>query len=190
MSETDPFAENEAARDGTGAPASLAATYERQSGEMMVYGGTFFGLFFLLGGIMSGTIAFLLLACAMLGSAFYFFPMIRTERAQLRVEPRGFYLDGMGWLPWSAISSVRMYDRAVRTIRNAHLELTLAAPADDVVLKDDGKPDAIRSMMTTVWSLKRTGDGDKNRLVVIRLEPLSATPEAIIGAMRRYMRTT
>ena len=190
MSETDPFAENEAAPDGERAPASLAATYERQSGEMMVYGGTFFGLFFLLGGIMSGTVAFLLLACAMLGSAFYFFPMIRTERAQLRVEARGFYLDGMGWLPWSGIRSVRMYDRAVRTIRNAHLELTLAGPADEIVLKDDARPDAIRSMMTTVWSLKRNADGEKSRLVVIGLEPLSATPEDIIAAMRRYMGTS
>jgi len=176
----DPFAENQPVA------AALATTYQRQAGEMMVYGGTFFGLFFLLGGVMSGTPALLVLAIAMLGGAFYFFPMIRTDRAQLRVEARGFYLDGLGWLPWTGIRGTRMYDKSVRTIRNAHLELTLAAPAKELVIRDE-KPDLIRDVMAKIWSSKRGPDGVAGTLIVVRLEPLRATPEEIQAAMRRYL---
>lgn len=180
MSGTDPFEDN--------APkaAALATTYQRQAGEMMVYGGTFFGLFFLLGGVMSGTLALFALAAAMLGAAFYFYPMIRTEKAQLRVEAKGFFLDGLGWLPWTGIRDVRMYDRSVRTIRNAHLELTLGAPADEILLADD-KPDTLRTFMAKTWTLKRGSGGAANSVVVIRLEPLRATPEEILASMRRYL---
>ena len=180
MSGSDPFEEN------APPPAALATTYQRQAGEMMVYGGTFFGLFFLLGGVMSGTWGLFALSAAMLGAAFYFYPMIRTERAQLRVESKGFFLDGLGWLPWTAIREVRMYDRSVRTIRNAHLELTLTAPADDMLMDAD-RPDAVRVMMAKTWSLKKGPDGSPNSKVVVRLEPLKATPEEILAAIRRYL---
>ncbi len=180
MSGSDPFEEN------APPPAALATTYQRQAGEMMVYGGTFFGLFFLLGGFMSGTWGLFALSAAMLGAAFYFYPMIRTERAQLRVESKGFYLDGLGWLPWTAIRDFRLYDRSVRTIRNAHLELHLAAPAADILMPED-RPDSVRTMMATVWSLKKGADGVANSKVVIKLEPLHASPEEILAAMRRYL---
>lgn len=167
-------------------PGALATGYQRQSGEMMVYGGTFFGLFFLLGATMSGEVTLFVLAILMLGAAFYFFPMIRGERAQLRVEARGLYLDGMGWLPWTGIRDVRMFDRAVRTIRNAHLELTLAGPIEDIVRQED-KQDPLRDMMTKIWTLRRHADASGGHHVLVRLEPLKATPEEILAAIRRYL---
>lgn len=180
MSGSDPFAEN------APLPASLATTYQRQAGEMMVYGGSFFGLFFLLGGIMSGEIGLLVLAIAMLCMAFYFFPMIRTEKAQLRIDARGFYLDGLGWLPWTGIKDARIFDRSVRTIRNAHLELKLAAPAGEIVTPGDDTS-TVRELMTKIWSAKRGEDGQPASVVLVRLEPLRASPEEILAAMRRYL---
>ena len=180
MNAGDPFAENEPA------PASLATAYQRQSGEMMVYGGTFFGLFLLLGGIMSGEPTLYILAILLLGSAFYFFPMVRLDKAQMRVEPRGLYLDGMGWLPWTAIRDVRMYDRSVRTIRNAHLELRLAGSVEDVLVAED-KQDPLRDLMTKVWSVSRAPDGTHAGLVTVKLEPLQKSPEEILAAIRRYL---
>lgn len=180
MSDSDPFADNEPA------PASLATTYQRQSGEMMVYGGTFFGLFLLLGGVMSGEPALYILSILLLGAAFHFFPMVQLDRAQMRIEPRGLYLDGMGWLPWTAIRDVRMYNRSVRTIRNAHLELKLAGSVEDVVTSED-KQDALRDLMTKVWSVSRAPDGTQAGLVTIKLEPLQKSPEEILAAIRRYL---
>ncbi|WP_425062355.1 hypothetical protein [Pyruvatibacter mobilis] len=179
MTGSDPFEDN-------APPSSFATTYQRQAGEMMVYGGTFFGLFFLLGGVMSSVPGLYLLAIVMLAAAFYFFPMVRTEKAQLKVEPKGLYLDGMGWLPWTGIRNVRIYDRSVRTIRNAHLELTLAAPIEEIVISED-KEDPLRDLMTKVWSPKRGEDGRAATVVVVKLEPLRASPEEILAAIRRHL---
>ncbi len=180
MSEHDPLADNALPA------ASLATTYQRQSGEMMVYGGTFFGLFALAGGLVSGQPVPLILAALMLGSAFYFFPMIRTERAQLRVEARGLYLDGMGWLPWTSIRDVRMYDKSVRTIRNTQLELQLIGPVKDFVMPDANQG-ALRAFMTRIWSVKPGADSGNAEMVLVRLEPLRAKPEEILASMQRFL---
>ena len=165
---------------------SLASGYQSQSGEMMVYGGTFFGLFLLLGAVMSGAVALYALSLLMLAGAFHFFPMVRTDRVQLRVAPRGLYLDGLGWLPWTAIRDVRMYDRAVRTIRNTHLELKLAAGIAEVVVAED-RQEPLRDLMTRIWSVSRARDGTEAALVTVKLEPLTASPEEILAAIRRYL---
>ncbi len=180
MSEsTDPFEENAPAQ------ASLATGYERQSGEMMVYGGTFFGMLLLLAAVMSATPGLYAVAFAMLGCAFYFYPMVKPERPQLAIEPKGLYLDGLGWLPWTAIRDVRMFDQAVRTIRNSQLDLTLAGKANELVLPG-GDRDMLREFMTRIWSIRRAPNNADASLVRVRLEPLRATPEEILACIRRY----
>ena len=51
----------------------------------------------------------------------------------------------------------------------------------------EDKEDPLRDLMTKIWSPKRGEDGRAATIVVVKLEPLLASPEEILAAIRRHL---
>ena len=84
------------------------------------------------------------------------------------------------------MKDVKIVNRSVRTIRNAHLEISLTAPVSDVVTDRESGNSIVRALMVRIWSTETSGDGIKNGRVRVRLEALRAKPETILTVIQRH----
>lgn len=160
--------------------APFATGYEQRSGEMMVYGGLLVGLFALSVAVPRGSFPILILSLVAFAVAYYHWPMVQKGRAQIAATDKGLMLAGLGVVAWDAIRDIRIMDRAVRTIRNAELQIALSRPLPHA-LSDADAPGLAQQMMYRVWRVRSP------ELVVVKLEPLRASPEAIEAAIRPYL---
>lgn len=163
----------------TVSPQPLVARFDQRSGEMMVYGGGFFSLFTLSVALARGDIALLFVALLLFCVAFHFWPFVRSKDPALVVSSAGLKVTGLGTLAWDAISDASMVDKAVRTIRNSELHLSLSRPLE-AALVEENMGGIARRLMTQIWRYK----DDK---IILRLEPLDVTSDPILETVQRFL---
>ncbi|PCJ69339.1 MAG: hypothetical protein COA62_12030 [Rhodobiaceae bacterium] len=146
---------------------------------MMVYGGGFFSLFTLSVALARGDIALLFVALLLFCVAFHFWPFVRSKDPALVVSSAGLKVTGLGTLAWDAISDASMVDKAVRTIRNSELHLSLSRPLE-AALVEENMGGIARRLMTQIWRYK----DDK---IILRLEPLDVTSDPILETVQRFL---
>lgn len=156
---------------------AFSTGFEQRSGEMMVYGGVLVGLFALSVAIPRESFALFVVSAVAFAVAYYHWPLVQRTRAQLAVAERGFAVAGLGVISWDAIRTADIVERAVRSIRNAELHLSLSRPLP-LALVEAERPSLARQLMYRVW---RVPQPDR---IVIKLEPLHASPEEIVAVVR------
>ncbi|CAJ1411882.1 unnamed protein product [Effrenium voratum] len=103
-------------------PQPLMARFDQRSGEMMVYGGGFFGCFVLSVALARGDIALLIVSLALFAVAYHFWPFVRRNTPAVVASSAGLMITGLGTVGWDAIVNATTVDKAVRTIRNTELK--------------------------------------------------------------------
>lgn len=145
----------------------------------MVYGGGFFSLFTLSVAIARGDTGLFIVALLLGGVAYHFWPFVRRDEPALVASSAGLRITGLGTLAWDAIADASTVDKAVRTIRNTELHLTLSRPLDSA-LKEEDMGGLTRRLMVQIWRYQ------DNKLVV-RLEPLDLAPEPILKTIQDFL---
>jgi len=145
----------------------------------MVYGGGFFSLFTLSVALARGDIALLVVAFLLFGVAFHFWPFVRRKEPALVASSAGLKITGLGTLAWDAINDASLVDKAVRTIRNSELHLSLTRPLEEALVEED-MGGIMRRLMTQIWRYK----GDE---IILRLEPLDVTADLILETAQRFL---
>jgi hypothetical protein len=160
-------------------PQPLMARFDQRSGEMMVYGGGFFGLFVLSVAIGRGDIALGIISLLLFAVAYHFWPFVQRNHPAVVASSAGLMITGLGTVAWDAIVNASNVDKAVRTIRNTELHLTLARPLDKALVEED-MGGLKRRLMVQIWRYKKD-------TLVIRLEPLDTAPEPILEAVQAFL---
>lgn len=163
----------------TVSPQPLVARFDQRSGEMMVYGGGFFSLFTLSVAVARGDIALLFVALLLSGVAFHFWPFVRQSEPALVTSSAGLKVTGLGTIAWDAIAEASLVDKAVRTIRNSELHLTLSRPLEDALVEEN-RGGLARRLMTQIWRYK------ENK-IILRLEPLNVSADPILEAVQYFL---
>ena len=145
----------------------------------MVYGGGFFGLFVLSVAIGRGDTALMIVSLALFAVAYHFWPFVQRNTPAVVASSAGLMIAGLGTVGWDAIMKASTVDKAVRTIRNTELHLTLARPLDESLVEED-EGGLKRRLMVQIWRYK-------NDTLVIRLEPLDTAPEPILEAVQAFL---
>lgn len=160
-------------------PQPLVARFDQRSGEMMVYGGGFFGLFVLSVALARGDIALLIISLALFAVAYHFWPFVRRHSPAVVASSAGLMISGLGTVAWDAIVNATTVDKAVRTIRNTELHLTLGKSLDKALVEED-MGGLQRRLMVQIWRYNQD-------TLVIRLEPLDVSPEPILEAVQAFL---
>lgn len=172
---------NNGSRESSPAARPFAVAFDRHAGELLVQGGFLLGAFLLAGAIVRGDVSLLLLALVSGAVGFYHLPAMRSEVPQLSGTPLGLSLDGLGRIPWHCIERVNIREYAVRTIRNAELEIALARPVRECLEPEREQAFPFRNLMMRAWRI------ENGHTIRVKLEPLRAKPEAVLAAIRRYL---
>jgi len=163
----------------TASPQPLMARFDQRSGEMMVYGGGFFGVFVLSVAIGRGDVALGVVALMLFAVAFHFWPFIRRNEPALIASSAGLEVTGLGVIAWDGIKDAVLIDKAMRTIRNSELHLTLGRPLE-AALSVDKRGDLARRLMVQIWR-------HKDDTLVVKLEPLDMPPEPILETVQGFL---
>lgn len=155
---------------------ALAVRFDPKSGEMAVYGGALVSAFLLSLAVAWWDPAMLIGALICLGGVLYFLPKV-MKRPALVITEHGLFVDGLGVLPWAVISEAEMVDKAIRSIRNAEIYLTLSGPLA-TVLEPLAKKTVWRQFMFRVWHEQKPGT------LMFKMEPLWASPDEIFAAIK------
>lgn len=161
---------------GQEAPRSFAVGYERQSGDMLVYGGIAVAAIGVLAVALNGSGIFGFFILAGLVSAAYFWPLTERLRPQLGGSPQGLYVDRIGIIGWPAIADLDLHVTALRSIRIATLRVRLAVPLDQAVVAVETVP-LSKVLTTRNWKLK----GD---VLEVRLHTLTGPPDRVFQRLK------
>ncbi|MGK2740699.1 hypothetical protein ACSHT0_07370 [Tepidicaulis sp. LMO-SS28] len=161
----------------------IPVRYESGSGELMVFGGSFAGLFLASLAIARLDLIFAAATLICFAVAFYHLPLVLRRRPPLLLHPEGLEIEGLGLLPWEQIAGIRLYNRAVRTIRNAEMYLILNAPLERALARTIDPEDAKsalpgRRYMFSICKILSEGE------LTLRLEPLAVSPEQLGDVIR------
>lgn len=164
---------------GISSPQPLMARIDQRSGEMMVYGGGFFGIFVSSIAVGRGDIVLGALALLLLAVAFHFKPFVQKNAPALIASSAGLEVTGLGIIAWDSIKEAVVIDKAMRTIRNSELHLTLACPLEEA-LSVEKRGDIARRLMVQIWRYK-------DDTLVVKLEPLDVPPEPILETVQGFL---
>ncbi len=166
-------------QDGGGeAPRAFAVGYERQSGDMLVYGGLVVAGIGVLAMILNGSDLFVVFLGAGLVSAAYFWPLTERTRPQLGGSSQGLYVDRIGIIGWHAIEGLDIHQTALRTMRLATLRVRLSMPLDKAVVAAERVP-ASKILTTRNWRVR-------GNVLEVRLHTLAAPPEKVFERLRAF----
>tara|TARA_R100000656_G_scaffold16594_1_gene15734 strand:- start:113 stop:628 length:516 start_codon:yes stop_codon:yes gene_type:complete len=164
---------------GQVSPQPLVVPFDQRSGEMMVYGGGFAALFVLSIAIARAAPAYYAASFVLAGIAFHFLPFVSKKTPALVISSAGLKISGVGLLDWRAVKRAEIINKSVRTIRNAELHLTLNRPLAEAVLSPDAEG-LIRHLKVQI--ARREKD-----VLIVKLEPLGSSPEAILETVTRFL---
>lgn len=152
------------------AAGPFAVGYKPHQGDMMVFGGGALTIFGVVGSFVHATpLGFIASAIGTL-SAVYFVPTMDVKSPQLGANQDGLFIGKVGVLPWSAVRSMHVQYRALRTMRLATL-----------IVQTDGKvADALERSDGTFWGkLTATNARVSGDTVRVHLHTLALAPQDI-----------
>ena len=155
---------------------ALAVRFDPKGGEMAVYGGALVSAFMLSLAVAWWHIGMLIGSLLCLGIVLYYLPKV-LKRPALVITEHGLFVDGLGVLPWVVVAHAEMVDKAIRSIRNAEIHLTLTGPLDNV-LEPLAQKSIWRNYMYKIWSQPNPGS------ITFKMEPLWASPDEIFSAIK------
>lgn len=123
---------------------AFATGYKKHSGDMMVYGGGAMTVLGVLAMALTGQPGFLLLSLAGSVSALFFWPLVDVRTPQLGASAEGLYVARIGLIKWSAVRTMRVQRRALRTMNLASLIVELDPPVPEALVHADVVPLAQR----------------------------------------------
>lgn len=172
----DPWDESSQAR-----PEPFATGYAKGAGEGIVYGGAAVAVGALVFALVGYTVA---LGVALVAAALaaWFYPTV-TREPQVGAREDGLFVDGIGFLDWSAVSALTLHSTAVRSIMLTKLVIQLNTDMDKAVAKPQRQP-FWRSLMMRNWRLKKDADG--HPAVVVDLHTLRMPPEQVLSRLRQF----
>jgi len=132
--------------------------------------------------LLNGSRIALALAIAASLVAFYFYPLIERDRARLGANQYGIFVDGLGIIAWRAISDIKLYTFAFRTIEQTEIQIALNRPLPRALVADWRRHSYLRLLMMLPWRM------NERNVVRVTLEPFAAPPETIEDNLLRQWR--
>lgn len=156
--------------------------YGQEKGQFRVFILTAAGIAFSVAAFYTGSELLLAIGIAALGTAYYFFPLIETDRSRLGANQYGIFVEGLGLIGWRSIESIDTVGIAVRTMMTHELQIRLNQPLDKALLVDWRKLPIYRMLMRLPWKMNR------NNTILLDLEPFADPPDEIERTLRRMQR--
>ena len=156
--------------------------YAKGKGEFRVYVCLAFCAVFIGFWIISGSEILFALAIFFGGASYYFYPLIETDKMRLGAGEHGIFIEGLGIIPWRAISSIKQSMYSIRTIDVNELIIQLQGPLPKMLMADWRSLPRYRLLMKLPWSM------DRDNVVRVKLEPFESSPDEIVDALKRNWR--
>ncbi|MBU2580995.1 MAG: hypothetical protein KJ622_04675 [Alphaproteobacteria bacterium] len=156
--------------------------YGRDKGQFRVFILAGAGILFCVAAFYQGSELLLALGVAALGAAYYFYPLIETERPRLGANQYGIFVEGLGLIGWRAVENIETVHIAVRTLMTHELQIKLSQPLERALVADWRKMAFYRLLMRLPWKMSH------NNTVRINLEPFDDTPDEIERTLKRMQR--
>ncbi len=115
-------------------------------------------------------------------TGYYFFPLIESGKVRLGAGEHGIFIEGLGIIPWRAITNITLSVYFVRTIEVNELNIKLARPLPKALVADWRALPYYRLLMKLPWSMGR------DNVVRVNLEPFAAPPQNIVDALNNNWR--
>ena len=170
---------------GAGVPkesSGYALRYGQEKGQFRVFILTALGLGFSVAAFYAGSEVLLAIGIAALGTAYYFFPLIETDRSRLGANQYGIFIEGLGLIGWRSISNIETVHIAVRTMMTHELQIKLSEPLERALLTDWRQMPFYRLLMRLPWTMTHTNT------IRVNLEPFADPPDEIERTLKRMMR--
>ncbi|MEL6298576.1 MAG: hypothetical protein AAFV26_01690 [Pseudomonadota bacterium] len=159
-----------------------AIGYARGKGTFRVYVLGLGAVVFSSVAFLTGSQMALILGAAGAVGAFFFFPLIETDKARIGANQYGIFIEGFGLIAWRGVAGLRIAKRAIRNIAVNELEITLSRSMDGAIMADWRDLPYHRLLMRLPWRMP-----SDNKLL-IDLEPFGGQPETILTEMQRRWR--
>ncbi|MEM1284629.1 MAG: hypothetical protein AAGH43_04525 [Pseudomonadota bacterium] len=171
MANSNPFEDDSA-------PRSLGVNYLPGSGDMMAYGGLVVGALGVLAWLVQGQPVFLLMSPIGLAVSFYFYPLIEKGVVRIGADQRGLFFEGLGIVPWEAVTAVHHQKRALRSLRLHTLFVELSDTPAAVVTEPSPLP-FWRQFMAKAWKSHGT-------VITAELHPLAKDPANLVDRLLAF----
>lgn len=165
--------------DGAG---GYTVRYGKEKGQFRVFILAGAGLLFSIAAFYQGSELLLALGVAALGAAYYFFPLIESERSRLGANQYGIFIEGLGLIGWRSVESIDSVHIAVRTILTHELQIKLSQPLERALVADWRRMAFYRLLMRLPWTMNH------NNTIRINLEPFDDSPDEIERTLKRMQR--
>jgi hypothetical protein len=156
--------------------------YGQQKGQFRVFVLAGLGIALSVAAFYSGSELLLALGVAALGTAYYFFPLIESDRTRLGANQYGIFIEGLGLIGWRSIERIDTAHIAVRTMMTHELQIMLSQPLQKALLADWRKIPFYRLLMRLPWTMSQ------GNLIRINLEPFADPPDEIERTLKRMQR--
>lgn len=170
--------------EGESAPEAFSIGYDRSRVEPLVYGSLLFAATLMGVGMASGAWIASLASLPVFASVYWNYPF-SERKPQLAASEAGLQIEGLGVVPWRAITRIELFETSVRSITLYQLHIQLKAPVSTCVVQT-GKPLLIRKFMRRSWSILKT---DRNPEVLrIDTHLLQCSPQRLLERLRQFQR--
>lgn len=156
--------------------------YGHEKGQFRVFVLSAIGIAFSVSAFYMGSEILLAIGVAALGTAYYFFPLIESERPRLGANQYGVFIEGLGLIGWRSIEDISTVHIAVRTMMTHELQIKLTQPLEGALLADWRRMPIYRLLMRLPWTMSH------NNTIRVNLEPFADPPDEIERTLKRMQR--
>lgn len=156
--------------------------YGHEKGQFRVFVLSAIGIAFSVSAFYMGSEILLALGIAALGTAYYFFPLIESDRPRLGANQYGVFIEGLGLIGWRSIGKIDTVHIAVRTMMTHELQIKLTQPLEQALLVDWRSMPIYRLLMRLPWTMTH------NNTIRVNLEPFADPPDEIERTLKRMQR--
>ncbi len=128
--------------------------YEREDLQFPVYLVTLIAIAFFAAAVVKDIVWLALPGVAAAAYAYYNLPLVETGRPRLGAGQYGIFLEGLGLVPWRAVTAIETVTTYVHGASGSELHIALKRPVSEVLLADWRKRPLARKLMRRPWSLK------------------------------------
>lgn len=156
--------------------------YGKEKGQFRVFILAGAGILLSIAAFYQGSEILLALGVGALGAAYYFFPLIESDRPRLGANQYGIFIEGLGLIGWRSVENIETVHIAVRTLMTHEIQIKLSQPLEHALLADWRKMAFYRLLMRLPWTMGH------NNTIRINLEPFDDPPDEIERTLKRMQR--